>query len=144
MNDWKCYPASLDDFEDMRIVLDEVADTVMIPPDIMIKLELGFEEAVVNVINYSGSDRIWIKVAAVDNRFNIEIVDHGVAFNPLVVNDPRASDDSPLDEREPGGFGIFLIKQTFDELDYRREMFEGAPANHLSLALRLDGDDAQT
>ena len=28
MNDWKCYPASLDDFEDMRIVLDEVADAV--------------------------------------------------------------------------------------------------------------------
>ena len=144
MNDWKCYPASLDDFEDMRVQLDEVADALMIPPEIMIKLELGFEEAVVNVINYSGSDKVWIKVAVVDRIFKIEIVDHGIDFNPLIVNDPRASDDSPLEEREPGGFGIFLIKQTFDELDYRREIFEGAPANHLSLALRLNGDEIKT
>ena len=95
MNDWKCYPASLDDFEDMRVQLDEVADALMIPPEIMIKLELGFEEAVVNVINYSGSDKVWIKVAVVDRIFKIEIVDHGIDFNPLIVNDPRASGHFP-------------------------------------------------
>ena len=140
MNDWKKYPASLDDFESMREQLNDTADSARLDPATMMKLELGFEEAVVNVINYSGSENIWIKTSADKNFFVIEIVDHGTPFNPL--DDPRAFDDSPIEEREPGGFGIFLIKENFDELNYAFEDFDGQPANHLSLSLRLDGDES--
>ncbi len=142
MDDWKKYPASLDDFESMREQLNDTADSARIDPATLMKLELGFEEAVVNVINYSGSENIWIKTAANNNFFVIEIVDHGTPFNPLDVDDPRAFDDSPIEEREPGGFGIFLIKENFDELHYAFEDFDGQPANHLSLSLRLDGNES--
>ena len=141
MNDWKKYAASLDDYETMRNDLIAKAENAAVPDALMMKLEVGFEEAVVNVINYSGSENIWIKTDADDNFFNIELVDHGTPFNPLVVDDPRAFDDSPIEEREPGGFGIFLIKETFEKLEYSRADFNGQPANHLSLSLRLDGDE---
>ena len=141
MNDWKKYAASLDDYETMRNDLIAKAENAAVPDALMMKLEVGFEEAVVNVINYSGSENIWIKTDADDSFFNIELVDHGTPFNPLVVDDPRAFDDSPIEEREPGGFGIFLIKETFEKLEYSRADFNGQPANHLSLSLRLDGDE---
>ena len=142
MDTWKKYGASLDEYETMRDDMIANAENAAVPDALMMKLEVGFEEAVVNVINYSGSENIWIKTGAGDNLFTVELVDCGAPFNPLVVNDPRASDDSPIEEREPGGFGIFLIKETFDELHYAFEDFDGQPANHLSLSLRLDRDES--
>ena len=141
MNAWKKYAASLDEYETMRDDMIATAEGA-VPDALMMKLEVGFEEAVVNVINYSGSENIWIKTGAADKSFCIELVDLGVPFNPLVVNDPRAFDDAPIDEREPGGFGIFLIRETFDKLEYAFEDFDGRPANHLSLSLRLDRDES--
>ena len=141
MNCWKKYIASLDHYEQMRDDLACDAEAAQVPEELATNLEVGFEEAVVNVINYSGSEHIWIKTTVDAHFFNIEIIDHGVEFNPLVINDPRAFDDSPLEEREPGGFGIFLIKETFEKLEYAREDFEGASANHLSLSLRIDQNE---
>ena len=141
MSLWKKYVASLDDYATMRDDMIANAEDAAVPDALMMKLEIGFEEAVVNVINYSGSDNIWIKTDADDNFFNIELIDHGTPFNPLVVDDPRAFDDSPIEEREPGGFGIFLIKETFEKLEYSRAEFDGQPSNHLSLSMRLDRDE---
>ena len=141
MNCWKKYIASLDHYEQMRDDLSHDAEAAHVPEELATNLEVGFEEAVVNVINYSGSDNIWIKTDADDNFFNIELIDHGTPFNPLVVDDPRAFDDSPIEEREPGGFGIFLIKETFEKLEYSRAEFDGQPSNHLSLSMRLDRDE---
>lgn len=137
MNNLKKYVASLDCYEQMREDLIRDVEAAQVPEALITNLEVGFEEAVVNVINYSGSENIWIKTDVDAHFFNIEIIDHGVEFNPLIVNDPRAFDDSPIEEREPGGFGIFLIKETFEKLAYSREDFDGQPANRLSLSLRI-------
>lgn len=142
MNDWKKYAASLDEYEAMRDDMVADAEGAAVPDALMMKLEVGFEESVVNIINYSGSENIWIKTAAADNFFTIELIDRGAPFNPLDFNDPRAFDDSPIEEREPGGFGIFLIRETFDKLEYAFEEFDGQPSNHLSLSLRLDRDES--
>ncbi len=142
MNAWKKYAASLDEYESMRDDMIANAESAAVPDALMMKLEVGFEEAVVNVINYSGSENIWIKTAADNDFFMIELIDRGAPFNPLLVNDPRAFDDSPIEDREPGGFGIFLIRETFDKLEYAFEDFDGQPSNHLSLSLRLDRDES--
>ena len=136
--EWKKYPASLDFYEEMRDELAAVFDAAQLPEDVRMKTEIGFEEAVVNIINYAYEDDgdIRIKISFDDEFFNIELVDHGQPFNPLEHNDARAEDDSPIDMREPGGFGIFLLKKTFDKLNYSRENFNGKPANHLTLSLR--------
>ena len=138
---WKKYPASLDHYESMRADLDDAA--AELSEHLKMKLELGFEEAVVNVIDYAydieGS--IWIKTHRDEEFFNIEIIDLGRPFNPIEYNDARAEDHSPIEERELGGFGIFLIKKTFERLKYSREKFNGTSANHLSLSLRIDNDE---
>jgi serine/threonine-protein kinase RsbW len=63
--------------------------------------------------------------AAIDLRFSlgggsleIEIVDTGAPFNPLLA--PAPDTRSTLDERRPGGLGIALVRQLMDDTRYER------------------------
>ena len=49
----------------------------------------------------------------------MEIIDEGPPFDPLARPDPNTT--LGLDEREPGGLGVFLIKQLVSEVSYRRQ-----------------------
>ena len=46
-------------------------------------------------------------------------MDDGPPFDPLARTDPDTSLE--LDERQPGGLGILLIKSLIDEVSYHRE-----------------------
>lgn len=74
------------------------------------------EEIFVNIVNYSESDFITVKAEYADSKLTIEFIDNGIAFNPLMKDDPKAPET--IDEAEVGGLGILLTKQMADELDY--------------------------
>jgi anti-sigma regulatory factor (Ser/Thr protein kinase) len=85
-------------------------------------LELALEEALVNVFHYAYPDKEGeIKVAFQKDRHNliIQIIDSGLAFNPLAKEDPNLSLD--VGERSIGGLGVFLIKTIIDKVEYQRK-----------------------
>jgi anti-sigma regulatory factor (Ser/Thr protein kinase) len=87
------------------------------------KLELASEEAIVNVILHGypkkkGEVEIAIKWSG--TQVSITIRDSGPPFNPL-KKIPKGVPLAPIEEREPGGLGIYLIQQIADELHYSRE-----------------------
>ena len=87
-----------------------------------LQLQLGVEEVVVNICRhaYAGSEgEIEVTLGLADDRFSVEIRDRGVLFDPLAQ--PRPDFAVPLDEREEGGLGVFLVGSVFDEVRYRRE-----------------------
>ena len=82
------------------------------------RLRLGIEEIVENVVVYAypeGSG--WIEAEA-DDGCVLTVRDGGVAFDPTATCefDKNAS----LDERCNGGMGIFIAKNYFD-ISYRRD-----------------------
>ena len=86
------------------------------------KMELAAEEALVNVFRYAypealGDVEMICKLEG--GRFTVEIIDSGIPFDVTAMPDPKAADS--LHERDPGGFGIFIIKKVMDEVQYRRE-----------------------
>ncbi|PIP79736.1 MAG: histidine kinase [Ignavibacteria bacterium CG22_combo_CG10-13_8_21_14_all_37_15] len=85
------------------------------------KLRLAMEEILVNAINYSFLDKnlhdIHIKITYDAERVCIEFLDDGIEFNPLTAPEPK---DIPLDERIPGGIGIYLVKTMMDTFEYKR------------------------
>lgn len=86
------------------------------------QIELALEESIVNIINYSfpeGSGEVCLECSLQDGFLVIILSDNGVPFNPLEKADPDIS--VPVDKREIGGLGIFLIKNLMDEVDYRYE-----------------------
>lgn len=54
-----------------------------------------------------------------DGGFILRVTDWGEPFDPLRQPPPDIA--APLDEREPGGLGIHLVKSLASELRYQRE-----------------------
>jgi len=98
---------------------------------------LAIEEAVTNVISHAFTGiapphRIALSLTADPDRLRVEIRDNGRAFDPAAARPPDLT--SPLEEREPGGLGIHLIRRMMDSVEYTREAGENRLVLEKSLA----------
>ena len=136
---WKLYDAEMQWYEHIREDVLAAAEEAGVSPRQLLRLELGFEEILVNIISYAYDypGFVWVKTADEGDCFRIEFADHGKPFDPL-AKDCRPPDGIPLDKREPGGYGIFLVKKNFKLVEYRYEELFGQMANHLSMLLNKE------
>jgi sigma-B regulation protein RsbU (phosphoserine phosphatase) len=80
------------------------------------------EELFINIADYAyhgGAGELIISTVQDGERVSVTFADQGVAFNPLDVPPPDLT--IPLEVRTEGGFGIFLVKQMMDVVEYCRE-----------------------
>jgi len=82
-------------------------------------IELAVEEIFVNICEH-GSDGAAARLECEDNggTLTFEISDDAPPFNPLEQPDPDV--DAPIEERDIGGLGIFLVKKLMDDIHYER------------------------
>ena len=141
-SDWKRFPAVEDAYETIRDYILEAAQSYGVNLKKILKLELGVEEIVINIIHYAYETDGDILVKVIDdkekNQFVLDLIDFGTPFNPLEKIDPRSIDNSAIEKRKIGGFGIAFTKKTFAELNYSFEKFEGKDANHLTLVFNKE------
>ena len=82
-------------------------------------VQLALEELFVNMVKYNpdvDSD-IEVEVAINANKVTVTLTEYGVPEFDVTV--PRDVDiDAPLEERTPGGLGVYLIQNLADSLDY--------------------------
>lgn len=83
--------------------------------------QMAVDEACTNIIEhgFSGDEEIGkIEVVCRNEagRFTVRIYDDGPPFDPVHRDDPNPN--TPLTDREPGGWGIFFIKKMMDEVAY--------------------------
>ena len=86
------------------------------------QLQLALEEAVVNICEYAYErppGEIVVTVEPSSRRFAVELVDEGVPFDPLAVDEPDLRSEAA--ERPIGGLGILLVRRVLDEVTYRRD-----------------------
>jgi anti-sigma regulatory factor (Ser/Thr protein kinase) len=86
------------------------------------EIELSLEEVLVNIINYAypdgpGEFEITCRLTD-DGTLIIDIIDQGIPFDVLSVDDPNTA--ATVDERRIGGLGIFFVKQLMDDVQYHR------------------------
>ncbi|MBQ7704548.1 MAG: ATP-binding protein [Selenomonadaceae bacterium] len=134
---WKKFPATEDAYENIRDFIIDAAKNFNVQKENLLRLELGIEEIVINIIHYAYKDGgdIFVKVYDDEpqNIFYFELADYGTPFNPLDKIDPRSIDKSEIQDRKLGGFGIAFVKKTFVNLSYAYEDFQGQKANLLTL-----------
>src|SRR5229473_1090291 len=79
-------------------------------------------QLVTNVISYGYEDtqehEIILRLSLADGEMTAEIEDDGRPFNPLEVAEPDL--DIPLEERQVGGLGIFMVRKFMTDLAYQR------------------------
>lgn len=88
------------------------------------QIEMAVEEIFVNIAGYAypeggGDADILAEIRAETKTVEITITDAGEAYNPLAKPDPDLNME--LEQRQYGGFGIFMVKEAMDTVDYKRE-----------------------
>ena len=89
--------------------------------EILYDITLAVDEACTNVITHGYEDMdpgsIILDLELTPERIVISLTDFGHSFEPDSAPIPNV--EAPLEERELGGFGLFLIRQSMDDMSYR-------------------------
>lgn len=88
------------------------------------QMELAVEEIFVNICRYAygqerGTAELVLEQTKEKEGALVRIMDQGIPYDPLDRQDPDIS--LGVQEREPGGLGIFFVKQLMDEVRYERK-----------------------
>lgn len=122
----KNFPASLDSLYDMLTFIKDQAENVGFDDTSTTEIELAAEEALVNIVSYGYLNRTGkIEIGCFNSTENykglkIIIKDTGIPYNPLAGVRQREF-HSIVEERTPGGYGVFFILKIMDEVEYKRE-----------------------
>lgn len=82
-------------------------------------VNLAVEELFTNMVKFNpgGDEQILLQLQHADHTVRVRLCDRGVT--PFDVTVPRAIDrDAPVEQREAGGLGLYLVQQMVDSLDY--------------------------
>jgi len=101
-----------------------------ITAEVLAQVTVAVEEIFVNIASYAYSTgcqsppaksapAIGSAIVQVDigEEIIIRFEDRGIPFNPVIKDDPDTT--QALESREEGGLGIYLVKQTMDDVLYR-------------------------
>ncbi|MDP6689514.1 MAG: ATP-binding protein [Alphaproteobacteria bacterium] len=93
-----------------------------LPPAIVSRFKLFFDELLSNTIRHGYSDQenheIEIALCCRDGRLTVTISDDGMPFDPLSAPAPKI--EVALAERELRGLGIHLVRNMLQDAHYRR------------------------
>ena len=106
--------------------MNHAGESMGVPPEALARLDICLNEALANALGHGGTGvatspiRLRISVAFDHHAIasaTLTVCDSGVQFDPTTFT-PRALPKS-LDEAQPGGLGIILIRGSANELAYR-------------------------
>jgi serine phosphatase RsbU (regulator of sigma subunit)/ABC-type amino acid transport substrate-binding protein/anti-sigma regulatory factor (Ser/Thr protein kinase) len=106
-----------------------------LPAEAVEDLRLALEEVVSNIIRHGCGDEkeheVSVSLRVASEAIAVEVADDGIPYDPLQHPDPDLT--RPLEERQEGGLGIYLVRTLMDEVAYRTE----AGRNILTMEKRL-------
>ncbi len=87
----------------------------------LMQIRLAVEEIFINIISYAyspdiGKAEIYVSVSEAPLSVTILFMDAGKPFDPLAR--PDADTSGKMFMERPGGFGILLVKNTMDAVNY--------------------------
>ncbi len=129
----RVFAANLDAIPDVIALIAGEAGAWGLHPQRLMQLELAVEEAVVNICLYAYEvppGELLVRIEPGAARFVVELIDEGVPFDPLAVQEPDMR--AGVEDRAIGGLGIFLVRRVMDEVAYLRD----GSRNILKLVIR--------
>ncbi len=119
-------PATLKHLDDaIGLVADEL-ERRLCPLGVQHKVEVALEELFVNVCRYAYADKDEPGEVTVSYLYrgdprsiSVELRDEGTPFDPVTMVDPTKPSD--IQEAKVGGLGIFMVKNSMDDLHYKHE-----------------------
>jgi len=114
--------AYLESLRDFRgFIREHCAGVPSITDEILYDVQLAVDEACTNIITHGYADidpgSVILDLELEPDKLILSLTDFGHSFEP--GNMPVPDVDASIAERELGGFGLFFINQSMDEVDYR-------------------------
>lgn len=115
-------PADLDQLERLAVWAEEFGQSAKLPSELLFAIQLCIEEAVANVIMYSGAAELRqdLLVELIHSGAQVLAIveDGGRSFDPTAA--PLRQKPVSLEEATVGEFGIQLMRGFTDEMRYER------------------------
>ena len=113
--------ATPEGIEFMTDLLNEWMDEAGVPRATVVQMDIAVDEIMGNIVRYAydeegGVVTVLFKADATAKELILTFIDGGKPFNPTEIEDPDTT--LGLDERVPGGLGIFLVRQETDTMPY--------------------------
>jgi anti-sigma regulatory factor (Ser/Thr protein kinase) len=128
------YPSHIQKIPQIRKDLEFLKQEWAIPETEIKQILVIIEEIFSNIVRYAFEDRkehaIDIRLGYTDNQIEIEIIDDGIAFNPLDYHLGPQSDPATSDA---GGMGLTLIRAFSSKISYQRI----SGKNHLKITKKV-------
>ena len=129
-------PAERDQLDAVQSFVDETLDQVPCTLEIRLQLQIAVEELFVNIASYAyapnrGEAVIGCQVEQEPPSITIQFRDWGKPFNPLAKED--ADITLSAEERGIGGLGIYMVKNTMDDVRYQYENGQNVLTIHKNL-----------
>lgn len=120
-------PATLESLDTVSKFIVQAATQVGLDDRAAWQVQLAVDEAVTNIIQHGYDERtrgtIDLTWRVVGDDLEVVLRDHGRQFDPSEVPAPDIT--SPLEERQAGGLGIFLMNQLMDSVRFESEAGQG-------------------
>jgi serine/threonine-protein kinase RsbW len=113
------YLESLSEFREF--IKERCAGLPRITGEVLYDVQLAVDEACTNIISHGYADMdagsIILDLEIHPDKLIVSLTDFGHSFEPSSTPIPDIS--APIEERELGGFGLFFIQQSVDDMTYR-------------------------
>lgn len=131
-NTWrKAFVGTIDDISAAAQWVGTIAADQKFPEQLVFAMQVCLEELLTNVVRHGGAKssgdlsevpipplNVEISISIDAQRVNMIVEDNGKPFD--VVNAPAHRIDQPLDELQPGGLGIQLIRNFASTVAYEQ------------------------
>lgn len=114
------FPADYNQLEAIRCFVEEHACALGIAEQVICDLTWCITEIVTNVIEHGYEEKPgWVEIVlARENRdFMMQVIDQAPPFDPNTSPEPDLS--LPLEQRTPGGLGVYMTKKMMDIFAYQ-------------------------
>lgn len=117
-------PAERDRLDQVQAFIDQNLAGVEYSPEAQIQLQIAVEELFVNIASYAyapghGDAVIGCRVEEAPPSITVQLRDWGKPFDPLAKKDADVT--LSAEDRDIGGLGIYMVKNSMDAVDYKRE-----------------------
>ena len=113
--------ATIENIPSVTAWVDEQLEALDCPMKAQMQIDIAIDELFSNIARYAynpetGPATVRIEVVEEPLAVVITFIDKGVPYDPLKKEDPNTK--LPIEEREEGGLGIYMVKKTMDDITY--------------------------
>ena len=113
--------ANVENLETIMSFIETELQAIDCSKKAMSQIHVAIDEIFANITCYAyrgeaGSVTVRVEIMPDIPAIVISFLDMGVPFNPLEIKEPKVT--GTASERKIGGLGIYLVKNTMDEITY--------------------------